>query len=51
MGMQKILMKLCICISLLKMEKLLKAYSKVWDKTSNIMQKGFENEPVMMRNI
>ena len=27
-------------------EKLLNAYNKVWDKVSNIMQKGFDSESV-----
>ena len=27
-------------------EELLKAYNKLWDKLSNIMQKGFDSEPV-----
>ena len=30
----------------IKKRKLLKAYNKVWDKISNIMQKGFDSEPV-----
>lgn len=45
-GYVKFLMQLNICLFLIKNEKFLRARNRVCDKNSNIMQEGFDIEPV-----
>ena len=39
-------MKLNICLSLKKDDKLLGKYHEDWEKVSNSIKKGFDKEPV-----
>ena len=34
------------CMNLVYNEKLLKAYNEIWDKISNLLEKGVDSEPV-----
>ena len=43
---EEILMKLNICLSLLRDVELLKKYNEIWEKVSNSIEKRFNNEPV-----
>ena len=43
---EEILMKLNICLPLLRDVELLKKYNEIWEKVSNSIEKRFNNEPV-----
>ena len=39
-------MRLSICLFFIEDGGLLEAYNNIWEKTSNLMKKGFDSEPV-----
>ena len=49
-AMQKVLMKLSICLFWLKMVSCWKNTIKLWAKVSNNIKKGFDIEPVYNEN-
>ena len=50
MRAEEILMKLNICLLLIKDNELLEKYNEIWDKVSKVIKEGFSSESVYNEN-